>query len=310
MKVKVRFIGLVGNNEIGLKDGKIEDINIKEKCVLSIDGSTNVTGMGILRESDGALICSMAFEHEKDKESAVQYKVRLKREMYKILSSNPNIKEIFYEEPFIGYAVATKNLFMLRTFVEELKFEYEPELDYVGYTEINNLKWKKAFLDPIKCPSGTDAQKRAIREKLVSGLPFLSGVTQDEIDAIAMGFVAVAKLRLGDKDELKSKKKAKPFKYNIRFIGADTDDGMLSELWDIVEAPQVVLENGILLTEIKGRGSFDNIVYEKMGLDDKLLILKFKNNRFGNIILKYRIGHLAESFEYIYAVIWRKARKK
>lgn len=303
---------IVAYNDLGrvcLKQIDLDALKVMEPCIISIDGSTDITGVAILRESDGAVVASLSFKHEKQKESPVQYKVRLKRTFYTILKNNELIKEIFYEEPFIGYANAVKNLFMLRTFVEELKYENEPELDYIVFTEVNNQKWKRLFLAPDKCPSGTELQKKHVRDKLVSLLPFLSEITQDEVDAIAMGFTAVSKLKTGEKDDLKSKKKARPFTYNIKFIGADEDDAMIQELYDICKVPKEVSEAGIKLVTLNGRGNWEDLVCEHMGLEDKLLILKFSTNKYGNVILKNRIGHLAETYKFIYAVIWRKNRK-
>lgn len=310
MKINTKIVRCNTNGEIEFKGINLEDLRVVEPCVISIDGSTDITGVAILRESDGAIVSSIAFEHEKQQESSVHYKVKLKRAFYTLLKNNPLIKEIFYEEPFIGYRSAIKNLFMLRTFVEELKFENEPELDYISFTEINNLKWKKLFLAPDKCPSGTELQKKHVRDKLTQSLKFLEEVTQDEIDAIAMGFVAISKLKNGIKDDLKSKEKTRPFMYEVQFIGADEDDGMFQDLYTLCEAPDKVMQAGIKLVELTGKGNWESNVYEYMGSEDKLLILKFSSKKYGNIILKNRIGHLAETYNYIYAIVWRKNRKK
>ena len=56
-----------------------------------------------------------------DDESAVHYKVRLKRAIQELLRQNRVIKNIFYEEPFIEYVEAAYNLLMLRTFIQEIK---------------------------------------------------------------------------------------------------------------------------------------------------------------------------------------------
>lgn len=293
---------------IKLVDIGIDQLTITEPSVLSIDASTDNTGMSILRESDGAIVATLSFKHETNKETPVHYKVKLKKEVYKILSKNKMIREIFYEEPFIGYAGASKNLLMLRTFVEELIYENEPDLNYIGYTEINNMKWKKLFLMPDKCPSGTEAQKKAVRDKLVSALTYLNDITQDEIDSICMGFIATVKLRQGLKEDLKSQKKAKPFKYDIQFIGADSDDVMVQELYDVCEAPKAVTSNGIALITLNGKANMEKAIYEHMGSEDKLLIMKFDSTKYGNIILKYKLGHLTQ-FGYIYALVWRHNRK-
>ena len=310
MKIKVRMPYQELNGTIKIKDINIEDIMVQSHSIISIDGSTSVTGVGILREHDGALCYSLCFEREKDSgETPVQYKVRLKRAIKSIMERNTLITKVFYEEPFVGHITSVANLMMLRTFVEEMVFENEPQFDYVTHKEINNLRWKKLFLDPIKVPSGTENQKAAIREKLLSFLPFLSEATQDEIDAISMGFVACVRIKDGTEDTLESKKKIHAFQYNIRFIGADEDEGMLDIFSSVYDGPSYLLENGLMLTEVKGTANFDKHVYQSMGADDKVIIVKFNSDKHGHLILKHRIGHIASTYSYLYAVIWRKTRK-
>lgn len=298
------------NGNIVLTQKSVENIRVSDVCVMSIDGSTTNTGIAILREKDGALFYSCAFSREKDKgETPVQYKVRLKRAVQSIIMNNTLIETIYYEEPFIGYASAAPNLMMLRTFVEEIIVENEPILDYIKHVEINNKKWKKLFLAPDKCPTGTDLEKEAVRKKLEGFMPFLSDVTKDEIDAISMGFIATVQIKNGVADELESKKKPHAFQYNIRFIGADEDDNMLMEFPDIYNGPDYLLENGISMTVCKGTSDFNKHVYKEMGNDDKILIIKFDSNKHGNLVLQYKIGHLASTYDYIYAIVWRKSRK-
>lgn len=287
---------------------EIEQIQVSDVSIISIDGSTTNTGLAVLREADGALLYSCAFSREKG-ESPVQYKVRLKRVVQSILKSNTLIETVYYEEPFIGYASAIANLMMLRTFVEEIVVENEPYFSYIKHAEINNKRWKKLFLAPDKCPTGTELEKAAVRKKLEGFMPFLSTVTQDEIDAIAMGFIATVQIRNGLGDELESKKKPHAFQYNIKFIGADEDDYMLMEFPDVYNGPSVLMENGIQLTECNRTENFDKHIYKNMGSEDKILIVKFSANKHGNIILQYKIGHLAATYENIYAIVWRKSRK-
>ena len=308
MKVTLRKpdIDLQGN--IVMRNIKEEDLIVAGDAIMSIDGSTTNTGVGILRKSDGALYYSCSFARE-DGETPVQYKVRLKRFINNILFRNNMIDTVYYEEPFIGYAEAAKNLLMLRTFIEELIVENEPDYNYLKHIEVNNMKWKRMFLAPDKCPSGTDLQKAAVRKKLETFMPYLKVVTQDEIDAICLGFVATVHIKDGTDEELQSKKKAHAFQYNIEFIGADCDDNMITEFADTYSGPKQIMQNGITLTEINGTTNFDKHVYQSMGSDDKILIVKFSSKHHGNLVLKYRIGHLAANFDYLYAVVWRKARK-
>lgn len=307
MKVTLRKPDIDLNGKIVMQTISEDDLIVNTDAIMSIDGSTTNTGVGILRKSDGALFYSCSFARE-DGETPVQYKVRLKKYINNILFRNRCIDKIYYEEPFIGYAEAAKNLLMLRTFIEELIVENEPHYDYITHIEVNNMRWKKLFLAPDKCPAGTDLQKAAVRKKLESFMPYLSVVSQDEIDAICMGFAATALIHDED-DELKSKKKAHPFQYNIAFIGADCDDSMLTEFYDTYSGPKQLLQNGILLTEVGNTTNFDKFIYEKMGSDDKVLIVKFSSNHHGNLILKYKLGTLSVTYDYIYAIVWRKSRK-
>ena len=144
----------------------ISQIRLNEECVMSIDGSTTCSGVSILNKQ-GLIMYSIAFIRDKnDGETPVQYKVRFKRELLNILTHNTCIKQVYYEEPYWGYAESAKILMMLRTSVEELIAENEPNLNYLTLTEVNNKKWKKYFLAPDSCPSNSELEKEAVREKL------------------------------------------------------------------------------------------------------------------------------------------------
>lgn len=311
MKFTVRRPQQIQGGGIIMMECALEDINVQQYAILSIDGSTSNSGLAILRESDGALMYSMCATRDASGETPVHYKIRLKRQVADILRRNKYIQQVYYEEPVIANITAVANLFMLRTFIEEMIIENEPEFDCIKHYEISNMKWKRLFLAPDKVPSGTENQKKAVRAKVEQGLPFLNKVTQDEIDAICMGYVACTTLKEGGSGEdLQSKKKVRPFKYNSVFIGADTDDNMLTEFYDIYNGPKKLLENGISFTEIDGKTKFDQHIYNTMGPDDdKVLIIKFSSKHHGNVVLEHRIGNLAAQYDYIYAVVWRVTRK-
>ena len=310
MKFIVRQPMRLDTGGIIMNEVPLEDIRVDNYSVLAIDGSTSNSGLAILREHDGALLYSMCATRDSSGETPVHYKIRLKRQVADILRRNKYIREVYYEEPVIANITAVANLFMLRSFIEEMIIENEPEFDYLKHYEISNMRWKKEFLAPDKIPSGTENQKKAVRTKLELYLPFLNKVTQDEIDAICMGFIATKFIRQGTGgEELQSKKKARPFKYNTTFIGAEQDDDMLVELWDIFKGPKKLMENGICFTEIDGKKNFEKHIYESMGDEDKLLIIKFSSKHHGNVILQHKIGHLAARYNYIYALVWRVSRK-
>lgn len=309
MKITVRQPDIDTNGSYVFRHIGIDDIIVPVEAVISIDGSTTSTGLSILRKSDAALLYSCRFERSySESETAVQFKVRLKKAVKNLLILNKSITTVFYEEPFIGYAEAAATLMMLRTFIDEIIVEEEPALDYIKHSEINNLRWKKEFLAPTKVPSGTENQKKAVRAKLVSSMPYLEELSQDEVDALCMGFVAVKNLQNGTEDELASKK-VRPFQYDVQFIGADSDEAVLYDILDTYSGPKSILENGITLTSIKGSTNFDKHIYKTMGSEDKVLIVKFSSDHHCNLVLKYKLGDLATSYDYIYAIVWRKTRK-
>lgn len=311
MKFTVRRPQQIQGGGIIMMDCALEDINVQQYAILSIDGSTSNSGLAILRESDGALMYSMCATRDDSGETPVHYKIRLKRQVADILRRNKYIQQVYYEEPVVANITSVANLFMLRTFIEEMIIENEPEFDYIKHYEISNMKWKKLFLAPDKVPAGTENQKKAVRDKVELSLPFLNKVTQDEIDAICMGYVTCVHLiNGGEAEELESKKKVRPFKYNVNFIGADKDDDMLTEFYDVYNGPEKLLENGISFTEIKGKTDFEKHIYQTMGHDDdKILIIKFSSKHHGNIVLQHKIGQLAAQYDYIYAIVWRVTRK-
>jgi Holliday junction resolvasome RuvABC endonuclease subunit len=313
MKLTVQQPVLIDSGGYLLQEIEPEQIKVDYYAVLSIDGSTSNSGLAILRESDGALlyVISAKRDSNKEEESPVRYKIRLKKAVKEILQANREIQTIFYEEPCINYAGAVANLFMLRAFVEEMIIEEEPDLNYLKHYEISNKRWKKLFLAPDKCPTGTDAEKKAVRNKVEYFLPFLAKVSQDEIDAIAMGFAAIRFMTDGqDAEELESKKRLSKFQYNIQFLACDNDDNMLVELFDVYKGPELLLQNGICITEIDAKTNFDKHVYKTMGPDDKLLVIKFSSKHHQNLVLQYKIGNLSAQYPYIYALVWRKSRKK
>ena len=310
MKFLVRQPAQLPTGGIIMQDVPLEDIRVPNYAILAIDGSTSNSGLAIMRENDGALLYTMCAVRDDKGETPVHYKIRLKRAVMDILRRNKYIQKVYYEEPVIHNVTAIANLFMLRTFVEEMIIENEPEFDYIKHYEVSNMRWKKELLAPDKVPSGSENQKKAVRDRIEYYLPFLNRVTQDEIDAVGLGFVA-ARFSLEEKeDDLKSKKKVRPFKYNATFIGADADDDMLVEFFDIYNGPKKLLDTDIKFTEIDAKTDFDKHIYQTMGSeDDSIVIVKFSSKHHGNIVLENRIGNLAAQYNYIYAIVWRKTRK-
>lgn len=308
MNIIIRQPALSSNNVPIIREINKEACLVSNEAIMAIDASTTNSGIAILRRNDGALYYSISVARDKKNESPVEYKIKIKEFVKDLLLQNRNITKVFYEEPFIGYSTSVSNLMMLRTFVDEILIENKETLGYVEKIEVNNKKWKAIFIAPEKCPNNTELEKKAVRDKLEKYMPYMSIVTQDEIDAIGLGFSAVLSERSGN-NNIESVRKTAPFKYDVEFIGSDDDDTMLEDFMSLYSGPKKILENGILLTYCGASENFDNHVYKNMGSDDKVLIVRFDSTKHGNLILKYRIGNLSATYSYIYAVVWRKLRR-
>jgi hypothetical protein len=288
----------------------VDSIRVETRSLLSIDASTTNTGVSII-SFDGSVryTCSL---HREDGESAVEYKLAYKNWMKELLKRELLIENIWYEEHFVGYVEAAKVLFMLRSTIEEILIEEKLK---IVYKEISNKKWKRYLFEMCnygKCPTGTELEKKAIKECLVAQMPCLNekGVTQDELDSLGVGMVALV---YGNKTELESKKKPKKFNYEARFYGGDEEDD--SDFFMIFGdgtgiVPKKIAGQGCLFHELNGREKFDNAVYRELCDEDLPLILRFNSNKYGDIVLRENLGELTEEYKYIYAVVWRKTRKK
>lgn len=289
----------------------IKDVISSEPSMISLDVSSTNTGLAFYTLK-GNLVYSIAFTRE-ESEDFVEYKVDLKRHLKEILDLNSNMKAAYYEEPFGGYVDSAKILFSLRTSVTEIKAEYRPRYDYLEFVEISNGKWKKIFLAPDKMPPTSDLQKKAVRKKVLERYPFLVGITEDEADAIGLAEAVLFKKKTHSDNSMISHKKVSKFAYEIRFVGADTEEDLFQEFndcRDMWKIPSKVMDNGVELVGIDGRGKFEQKIYDNMGSDDKVLILGFKKGTNSNLVLQYELANIAFSNNMIYAIVWRKNRKK
>lgn len=300
---------------------------------MSIDGSSSNTGISLVDGTDS--LVGTAAIHRNNNEDYVEYKIRLKRILMELMENNIRVmKHIYYEEPFVGFAVATEVLMALRTTIKEIKIENSPKFDHIKFTEVNNMKWKRIFLDPLAVPTGSHNQKLAVQKKVVqlfgsicledgvNGQPGKLMFTEDECDSIGLGLACALVRRKGlEEEELKTKKKAKPFKYNIEYMPVRAEDIEEAELWmlDNFEKyrqawriPERVIENGICVVELTGRGLFDNHVYSNMGQEDKLLMMEFPAGKYVDAVIRNGRSDMCREYdknEFMFAFVWRKARK-
>lgn len=309
MKVTVRTIQVDLSNRPMLAEIPVDNIKLIDNCIMSIDGSTTNTGIAIMRVKDNAVMYSISAKRDKDDETAVHYKIKLKKLIEKLLNNNLKyINSVVYEEPIIQHVTAIAGLMMLRTSVEEVLIENDWK--HIEYAEVPNMSWKRWFLQPDKIPNGTQAQKKAVYDRLITYLPIMSPVTQDECDAICMGTYVLNTLKTHGMDisSVKANKKVKPFNFEVKFMGGDSDD-CLEDLFELYTGPQKLLENGLSMVELGRREKFEQCVYNTIGSEDKVGIIKFESQRHGNVVLQYKIGALAAQYEYIYAIVWRTHRK-
>ena len=296
-----------------------------------VDGSSTNTGVAIMSDLGGlTATISIARNSNRKTEDAVEYKVALKSELTDILlTCKDRIKYIWYEEPFVGFADSSSVLMMIRSTIKEILIEHKDELSHIVFTEVNNKRWKKIFLEKhgLKLPpGGSDAEKAAVASILrtrlvVDNLYDLScDVTQDEFDAC--GIVSAGFEALKNHVDLTSKKAVRKFKFETVFelynaTAEEIEEDVILSLDTVIKQnriPAKVIENGLTIKTLNGRKSFDNNVYELMGDDDKLLILMYSAEKYANILMTYctqesiinNIDYNAEQTMVVY--VWRKNR--
>lgn len=296
---------------------------------IGIDGSSTNTGLGIMNKT-GGLIGTAALGRVKG-EDYIQYKLSLHDELTHILlACKDKITNIWYEEPFVGYTNAAEVLMAIRTTIKEIIYKH-PELKHIVYKEVNNKRWKKIFLEQhnSRLPSGgTPAEKKAIADVLGVKLVYDNlydtrcCVTQDEMDASGLVYSGWYGEREGI--QLESKKSIHKFGFNIAFelfdaTPEEVEQNITLSLLDVAKEnkiPSRVLDNGVTINILAGRKLFDNIVYETMEDNDKLLVFIYKADKYANILFKYDAGREIASQlqnfgaeQTIAAYVWRKSRK-
>jgi hypothetical protein len=138
-------------------------------------------------------------------------------------------------------------------------------------------------------------------------------MTQDEVDATCMALICAEKIMSGEGDALESTKKIKPFKFKAQFIAANTDKEMLNILSKQLKSykiPKAIAKDEYPIVELNGRGEFKSKVCEAIGNGDRVIIAKYKSDKYGNATLEYNLGMMALSSKYLYAIVWRQTRKK
>lgn len=271
---------------------------------IGIDGSSTNTGVAIMSDLGGLLgTISLARNSNRKTETPVEYKLALKAELAQLLiNCRQNIKYVWYEEPFIGFVDSSSVLMMIRSTVQEILVEHKDLLGHIKYTEVNNKRWKKIFLEAhgTYLPAGGSAAEKAaiaavLKPRLVRDnlLDPTCDVTQDEFDAAGIVFAGFRSISDGIK--LESSKAVHKFKFETAFelfgLGIDEVEEDIVQSLDYAikqyKIPRKVVENGITFKVLNGRKLFDNIVYETMGDDDKLLILIYSADKYANVLMSY-----------------------
>lgn len=335
-----KYWALIGEQRLKMMEQPLEFIasiiNQSASPVgIGIDGSSTNTGVSIMSK-EGKLICTAAIKRDKSKNSketdSVAYKLRLKSELKDLLlACKTKITHIWYEEPFAGWVNATEVLMAIRTTVKEILLENKEELSSINYVEVNNKRWKSIFFKQhnVAFPTGGSVKEKAAIASILNTVLVYDtvedkrcAVTQDEMDAT--GIVYAGWYSVKNNIDLKSKPPVHKFKYEIAF---EIYDGTPDEAeQDILQSilpvsiehniPSKVLDNGVDIQKLNGRKLFDNIVYETMGDDDKLLVLIYRADKYANVLMEHSnsqdILDNIDSFgadQVIAAYVWRKNRK-
>lgn len=306
---------------------------------LSIDCSSTNTGMAVIDDGSNSLIGTIAVGRE-DGEDYIAYRLRLKEVLKRFMEGNVRVlKQIYYEEPFIGYASAAEVLYALKITVKEIILENAPRFDKIAFLEVSNKKWKKIFLSPEKVAGNTDVEKKQVQRKIMQmfGSCVMRGeydkktkqvadvliFTEDECDAIGLGIACKKVRKTGiDDEELLSKKPVRPFKYNVEFEVMpnteyeDADAWVYENFSTIIQKykiPDIVVDNGVKIERLKGTGNFEKHVMNTMGNNDMLVILEYNAAKYTDALIKNgrsdlcSIGYTKE--DLMLAFIWRKSRK-
>ncbi len=318
MRIVTHVCGYKPDGTVGLVPFAGEIPLASRPCLISIDGSTDCTGLTVVDLATCGCLYSVALHRDKKVKDPVEYKVEFKRYLEKIIEANKNVlKCIGYEEPFFGYAESTKVLMALRTTAKEVLIENKDKYSKIIHFEINNKKWKAKLLYPDRCPPTSAEQKKAVRLRIESYIPDFKNLEQDECDSYGLGFVLARAYNEANIKDLLSKKKVKPFAFNAEFIGFEeasstAEDMVLSHIFGgnkEYKIPKRVLDNGYEIVYFDGTGKFAQRVYDSLEDDDKVLIVGFPSTRYANLALEHNIGWLYEEYKFIYAIIWRVSRK-
>lgn len=289
-----------------------KELSSYKNLTLAIDGSTDCTGIAILTDTH-KIFDLVKCKRDKTKESAVRYKLELKKYLASIILNTKKISRIVYEEPCMDNRTAIKNLYMLFSTVKEILIENEDILQErkIEYIEISNMKWKKLLLAPSKVPNKTEKAKEAVTQKIYSIYPELIDLqlSQDEVDALGIGYATLDEI----KENLINKPVARKFAYNIEFIGTQEpvlDINTLLQQQQRLNSkiPKSVINNGIKEIKLERKKNFEETIRKDMSNDDILLVYSFPSGKQGSIILHYKLSDLAKESNYIYIIVWRKRR--
>lgn len=302
--MQIKLVNYSGNGY-----NEIDNIEVKSDAIMAIDGSTSDTGLSIIDLKTKGLIARMLISRDELSESPVRYKLELKKLVLSIVLNNVNIKHIAYEEPCIYHKSAIKNLFMLRSFVEEMIIENEPKLNYINHFEVANTRWKKIFLYPDKMTNNTENDKQLVNTKVKQIYSLVGDIDFNETDSIGLGY-ASAEIINGEKNfELLSKKKPTAFKYEIIFDNESNPEFIIEDIIDgNYKIPQKVKDNGIKIKELGNREKLETKIYEELQDEDCVLVISFNKLKHGDVVMKYNLSNLLN--DNINAIVWRKTRKK
>lgn len=281
----------------------IESIKLAEECVLGIDCASH-TGLSIISLQEGTPLYSLYITRG-TKDSKVRYKIGLKRVLKQLLYQCPEIKYIAYEEPYMRKFGVAESLLTFKTLLEEIIIEEEPKLDYIQCMMMPNKTWKKTLLGKLP-QSNSKVEKSLITQYITNIYPMYADVSQDERDALGIA-ITLRKHIIGD-IKIVRKKKVRAFKYEIQFIEGTRLDEVVTHKLPTNLIPDKVRANGIITGKLIKNADINKKIYRLMTEDDKVIVLEMKTKNVPQLIEAYNLGEI--STPNLYAVVWRKNRKK
>lgn len=309
----------------------IDAIEVNKDVIISIDGGSTNTGISIFSiQGKEALYSLRVYNNNIGDDKLLRFKLEFKDLVLGLITKlGDNLKGIYYEEPYLGYASAVKPLYLLESTIPELKLEHK-DLKCLVYHTINNKVWKRnlfmLFKDILVDDKYLD-DKAKIRKCLLRHYINYKGMDklqQDIYDSLGLGLVVVNCLESNTMDLILPKRKVSNYKYKA----TDVTDIVANRLNGEVDIDKLLLyiksnykSLGInkkvadygkikhLDTDKRGKRYLDVDLRVRESMLDNSMCIYFSENVDSNILLKYNLKRVKDTYGYICLLFHRCSYK-